>query len=89
MIGFDAIRAAAERLRGRAHETPAHTVRVDDAAMPRAMRLVWERMKLVVEPSAAVAVVALLEAAVETRDQRIGVILSGGNIDLDRLPWRG
>ncbi|HET7307630.1 MAG TPA: pyridoxal-phosphate dependent enzyme [Gammaproteobacteria bacterium] len=63
-------------------------VRVDDAATVRAMRLVWERMKLVIEPSAAVPVAALLEHAVETEDRRIGVILSGGNVDLDRLPWQ-
>ncbi|HET6654699.1 MAG TPA: pyridoxal-phosphate dependent enzyme [Gammaproteobacteria bacterium] len=63
-------------------------VRVDDAATIRAMRLVWERMKLVIEPSAAVPVAALLERAVDTEGLRIGVILSGGNVDLDRLPWQ-
>ncbi|HET7370506.1 MAG TPA: pyridoxal-phosphate dependent enzyme [Gammaproteobacteria bacterium] len=63
-------------------------VRVNDAATVRAMRLVWERMKLVIEPSAAVPVAALLERVVETEGLRIGVILSGGNVDLDRLPWQ-
>ncbi|HET8552399.1 MAG TPA: pyridoxal-phosphate dependent enzyme [Gammaproteobacteria bacterium] len=63
-------------------------VRVDDAATIRAMRLVWERMKLVIEPSAAVPVAALLERTIETEGRRIGVILSGGNVDLDRLPWQ-
>ncbi|HET6725179.1 MAG TPA: pyridoxal-phosphate dependent enzyme [Gammaproteobacteria bacterium] len=63
-------------------------VRVDDAATIRAMRLVWERMKLVIEPSAAVPVAALLEGAVDTIGLRVGVILSGGNVDLDRLPWQ-
>jgi threonine dehydratase len=42
-------------------------------------------MKLIVEPSAAVPVAAVLERKV--RGERIGVVLSGGNLDLDRLPW--
>jgi threonine dehydratase len=62
-------------------------VRVDDAAIVRAMRFVLERMKLVIEPSAAVPVAALLEGGIDSVGQRIGVLLSGGNIDLDRLPW--
>ena len=52
-----------------------------------AMRLVWERLKLVIEPSAAVPLAALLAARHPLRHRRIGVILSGGNIDLDHLPW--
>lgn len=53
-----------------------------------AMRLVWERMKIVIEPSSAVAVAAILGHPELVRDQRIGVILTGGNVDLDNLPWR-
>lgn len=52
-----------------------------------AMRLIWERMKLVVEPSAAVPLGALLEGSLEVKGKRIGMVLSGGNVDLDRLPW--
>jgi len=52
-----------------------------------AMRLVWERMKIIIEPSAAVAVAAVLGSPDTFRNQRIGVILSGGNVDLDHLPW--
>jgi threonine dehydratase len=52
-----------------------------------AMRLVWERMKLVIEPSAAVPVAALFEHPDVFRGRRMGVILSGGNVDLTRLPW--
>ena len=52
-----------------------------------AMRLIWERMKLVIEPSAAVPVAALFEHPEVFRGQRVGIILSGGNVDLDRLPW--
>jgi threonine dehydratase len=65
----------------------AEIVTVDDEATVRAMRFVWERMKIVVEPSAAVPVAALLDAKVEEAGKRVGVILSGGNVDLDRLPW--
>lgn len=60
---------------------------VDDAQIVRAMRLVWERMKIVIEPSAAVPVAALLNEPERFRDRRVGIILSGGNVDLDHLPW--
>ncbi len=53
-----------------------------------AMRLVWERMKIVIEPSSAVAVAAVLGHPALFRSQRVGVILTGGNVDLDDLPWR-
>lgn len=62
-------------------------VTVGEEAIVAAMRTVWERMKIVIEPSAAVPVAALLSRALEVADQRVGVILSGGNVDLDRLPW--
>ncbi|MBA3563155.1 MAG: pyridoxal-phosphate dependent enzyme [Gammaproteobacteria bacterium] len=57
-------------------------VRVEEAAIVAAMRFVWERMKLVIEPSAAVPVAALLEGAAGVAGLRVGVILSGGNVDL-------
>lgn len=60
---------------------------VSEDAIAVAMRRVWERMKLVIEPSAAVPVAALLEHGEQFRGARVGVILSGGNVDLDRLPW--
>ena len=52
------------------------------------MRLVWDRLKLVVEPSGAVALAALIAGRDGVGGLRIGVILSGGNVDLDRLPWQ-
>jgi len=52
-----------------------------------AMRMVFERMKLVVEPSAVAGLAAALGHAEELADSRVGIILSGGNVDLDRLPW--
>jgi threonine dehydratase len=57
-------------------------VTVDDAAVIRAMRFLWERTKLVVEPTGALAVAALLEGRVQTAGKRVGVILSGGNVDV-------
>ena len=59
-----------------------------EAAIVRAMRMIWERMKIIVEPSAAVPLACLLEGSFDVRGKRIGVILSGGNVDLDRLPWQ-
>jgi threonine dehydratase len=55
---------------------------VDDAALLRAMFFLWERMKIVVEPTGALGACALLEGKVEVRGQRVGVLLSGGNVDL-------
>jgi threonine dehydratase len=52
-----------------------------------AMKLIWERMKIIVEPSAAVCLAAVLDHPGEVAGMRIGIILSGGNVDLDRLPW--
>jgi threonine dehydratase len=60
---------------------------VSEAAIISAMRFVWERAKIVIEPSAAVSVAAVREGKVKLAGMRIGVILSGGNVDLDRLPW--
>jgi len=60
---------------------------VSEPAIVEAMRLVFERLKIVIEPSAAVPVAALLDPASPLRRLRVGVILSGGNVDLDRLPF--
>jgi threonine dehydratase len=62
-------------------------LRVDDADTIVAMRLIWERMKLVVEPSAAVPFGAVLKNPDQFRGKKVGIILSGGNVDLDHLPW--
>lgn len=60
---------------------------VDDEAIIAAMRLVWERMKIIIEPSSAVCLAAVLEHPTETAGLNIGIIISGGNVDLDHLPW--
>ncbi len=62
-------------------------VRVSEEAIVEAMRLTWQRTKLIVEASAAVPLAALLEGTVDVRDARVGIIISGGNVDLDALPW--
>jgi threonine dehydratase len=62
-------------------------VTVSEPAIVRAMRELWEVLKVVVEPSGAVAYAALLEHADALRAKRLGLILTGGNLDLERLPW--
>ena len=52
-----------------------------------AMRLIWERMKIVIEPSSAVAFAALLKEKDEYRGKKCGVVLSGGNVELSKLPF--
>jgi len=68
-------------------ERVAEIVTVSDAAVIKAMRHIWERMKLVIEPSAAVTLGALLEGRLPVSGLRVGIILSGGNVDLSELPW--
>jgi threonine dehydratase len=65
----------------------AEIARVSEEGIVAAMRLLWERMKIVVEPSGAVPLAAVLEGALDVRGKRAGLILSGGNVDLDSLPW--
>jgi threonine dehydratase len=60
---------------------------VSEDAIVSSMRLVWERMKIVIEPSAAVPLAAVLGHPGTFSGKRVGVILSGGNVDLDALPW--
>lgn len=62
-------------------------VTVSEAAIVQAMRLVWERMKVIIEPSSAVPLAVLLEGALDLSGQRVGIIVSGGNVDLEELPW--
>lgn len=52
-----------------------------------AMKLIWVRMKIIVEPSAAVPLGAILESKIKVNDTTVAIILSGGNLDLNRLPW--
>lgn len=61
-------------------------VTIDDADTLAAMRLLWQRLKLVVEPSSAIALAAVLARPARFKGQRVGVILTGGNVDLEALP---
>ena len=67
-------------------------ITVTEEEIISAMRLVWERMKLLIEPSAAVGVAAVLcekfKSLPAHEIKNVGVILCGGNVDLDNLPWK-
>ncbi|MBC8508718.1 MAG: pyridoxal-phosphate dependent enzyme [Anaerolineales bacterium] len=63
-------------------------VTVSEDAIIEAMKFVWERVKIIIEPSAAVSVAVLWEGKIDLTGLRVGVILSGGNVDLDQLPWQ-
>lgn len=60
----------------------------EEATIIRAMRLIWETMKIIVEPSCCPPLAAILENPAEFKGKRIGVILTGGNVDLEKLPWQ-
>ena len=62
-------------------------IRVEENEIIEAMRFIWERMKLVIEPSSAVAVAAMFRNSTEFKNRKVGVILSGGNVDLSNLPF--
>lgn len=62
-------------------------IRVEESEIIEAMKFIWERMKIVIEPSSAVAVAALFRNSSEFKNRRVGVILSGGNVDLSKLPF--
>lgn len=65
----------------------AQVITVDDADTLVAMRLLWQVLKQTVEPSSAIALAALLAQPARFAGRRVGVILSGGNVDIDGLPW--
>ena len=62
-------------------------VTTSEETIVRAMRLIWERMKIIAEPSAAVALAAILDNRFVFKSKKVGVILSGGNVDLEDLPF--
>jgi threonine dehydratase len=75
-INFPIIMAHVERI-----------IRVEEAEIVAAMRLIWERMKIIAEPSSAVPFAALLREKQYFKGKKVGLILSGGNVDLDHLPF--
>lgn len=62
-------------------------IRVEEKEIIEAMKFIWERMKIVIEPSSAVAVAAMFRNSAEFKNRKVGVILSGGNVDLSNLPF--
>ena len=62
-------------------------VTVSEEAIVTAMRTIWETMKIIIEPSAAVSYAAVVERKIDVSGKRVGIILTGGNVDLDALPW--
>lgn len=63
-------------------------VTVSEEATVAAMRTIWETMKIIIEPSSAVPYAAILEDKIDVRGHIVGIILTGGNVDLDALPWK-
>lgn len=61
-------------------------VTVSEAGIIAAMKFIWERAKIIIEPSSAVPVGVLWEKKIDLRGLRVGIILSGGNVDLEKLP---
>lgn len=68
-------------------DTVDDIVTVSEESIIQAMRLIWERMKIIIEPSSAVPLAAILERKVDVENQRAGIIISGGNLDLGNLPF--
>lgn len=62
-------------------------VTVSEDKIVEAMRMIWERMKIIIEPSSAVPLAAILEGKIDIQNKKTGIILSGGNLDLGKLPF--
>lgn len=62
-------------------------IRVSEAEIIEAMQLIWERMKIIIEPSSAVAFAAVLKEKETFKNKKIGIIISGGNVDVNNLPF--
>lgn len=62
-------------------------VTVSEKSIIEAMRFIWERMKIIIEPSCAVPVAAVFEGKVDVTNKKVGIVITGGNVDLGNLPW--
>lgn len=62
-------------------------VTVTEKSIVRDMKFIWERMNIIIEPSSTVPVSALFDKKIKLNGKKVGVIISGGNVDLDNLPW--
>ena len=65
----------------------SNIIRVEESEIIEAMHYVWERLKIVIEPSSAVAVAALFRKPERFNKRKVGIIISGGNVDLSNLPF--
>ena len=63
-------------------------VTVSEESIINAMRFIWERMNMIIEPSCAVPVAAIFEGKVDVKGKKVGIIITGGNVDLGNLPWQ-
>ena len=95
LLGNTTLDSIADGLRGNLGPNPFailqkhldKLIEVTEMDIVAAMRLIWGELKIIIEPSSAVAVAALLAHRDQVRGDKIGVILTGGNVDLDDLPW--
>jgi threonine dehydratase len=62
-------------------------ITVSEESIIKGMRLIWERMKIIIEPSSAVTIAAIIENPEKFSGKKIGIIISGGNVDLGKLPF--
>jgi len=69
------------------HQLVKDIIRVEETEIVVAMRLVWERMKIIIEPSSAVALAAVIKSQPQFEGKKVGVIFSGGNVDVENLPF--
>lgn len=84
----DGLRATLGELNFRIiHRDVDDIVTVTEESIINAMRTFWERTKLIIEPSCAVPIAALLEKKIDVTGKKVGVIMTGGNLDLEKLPW--
>ncbi len=76
-----------EKTFGILHKELEDIITVSDEEIVKAMRLIWERMKIIIEPSCAVPLAAVLKEKARFANKRVGIILTGGNVDLENLPF--
>ena len=62
-------------------------ITIDEQEVVESLRMVWERLKIIVEPSCSITLALVLKRKALFEGQNVGLILSGGNVDLNELPW--
>lgn len=70
------------------HKNVDGIVTVSDSSIIRDMRWIWERMNMIIETSSAVPVSAVFDGKIDVKGKKIGIIITGGNVDLTKLPWQ-